>query len=199
MATTKDIRVRQGKTFSMVVRWEVPPIVYKPITAVLQSAPVRITAANHDLPDGWRVAVTSIKGMIELNSDPARISTRDYHPATVLDTSTIELNDINAAGFKPYVSGGYVQYNTPVDLTGFTARMSVRAYKGGPVELLSLTTENGGIAIDPAAYSITLNISATDTETFAWKGEVYDLEVVQGAVVTALLAGKVTVSKEVTT
>ena len=39
----------------------------------------------------------------------------------------------------------------------------------------------------------------TQGKTFAWKGGVYDLEVVQGAVVTALLSGKVTVSKEVTT
>ena len=103
-----------------------------------------------------------------------------------------------SAGFKAYVSGGHLQFNTPVDLAGATARMTVKDKVGGHV-LHSLTTENGGIDIDAAAYSITLNISATDTETFAWKGGVYDLEVVQGAVVTALLSGKVTVSKEVTT
>ena len=198
MAASKDLVFTQGKPFTLALRWETIPIIYKPITGITATAPVRLTVVGHGCPDGWRAAVTGVKGMSEINGEANKLKDTDYHIVTVIDVDTIEFNEVNAAGFKTYVSGGHLQFNTPVDLAGATARMTVKDKVGGRV-LHSLTTENGGIAIDPAAYSITLNISATDTETFAWKGGVYDLEVVQGAVVTALLAGKVTVSKEVTT
>ena len=198
MAASKDLVFTQGKTFTLALRWETIPIIYKPITGITATAPVRLTVVGHGCPDGWRAAVTGVKGMSEINGEANKLKDSDYHIVTVIDADTIEFNEVNAAGFKAYVSGGHLQFNTPVDLTGATARMTVKDKVGGRV-LHSLTTENGGIAIDPAAYSITLNISATDTETFAWKGAVYARKVVQGAVVTALLAGKVTVSKEVTT
>lgn len=52
------------------------------------------------------------------------------------------------------------------------------------------------------AKLVTLNISAADTTLMTFTTGVYDLEMVSGAtpaVVTALLSGRVTVSKEVTT
>ena len=201
MAVSKDLTIQQGKTFSLVLRWETEPIVYKAITAIQQSAPVRITAVGHGLVDGWPVAVTNVKGMTEINAEANKLTSRDYHQATVLDANTVEINDINAAGFKPYASGGYIQFDTPVDLTGFKARMAIKNRVGGTV-LYTLTTENGGIVIDAAAKLVTLNISAVDTAAMTFTTGVYDLEMVSGAtpaVVTALLSGSVTVSKEVTT
>lgn len=86
-----------------------------------------------------------------------------------------------------------------MDLTGYTARLAVKDKIGGTV-LLSLTTENGGIAIDNVAKTITLTIAATATDDFTWTRGVYDLELISPAgVVTALISGKVTVTKEVTT
>ena len=198
MAVHNPITIQQGRTFNRVLRWEAPPINYKPITAILNSAPVRITAAAHGLPDGWRTAVVSVKGMTQINAEPNNIRERDYHQATVIDPNTVELNDINAAGFKTYTSGGYLQFNTPVDLTGFTARMTIRDKIGG-IELLSLTTENGGITIDNATKKITLLIEADDTAALTWIRGVYDLEMVSATgVVTALLYGEVTVKREIT-
>lgn len=56
------------------------------------------------------------------------------------------------------------------------------------------------IAIDNTAKTITLTISATATEGFAWTKGVYELEMVSGpGFVTSLIAGKVVVLKEVTT
>lgn len=201
MAATKDLTISQGRTFSLALRWESPPVVYKAITAITQSAPVRLTVPLHGLPDGWRVAITNVKGMADINSEANKLTSRDYHQATVLDANTIEINDINAAGFKPYVSGGYIQYGTPVDLTSFKARMSIKNKVGG-TELLSLTTENSRIAIDDATKVIALNIDAADTALLTWTTGAYDLELVSGAVppvVTELLSGRVTVTKEVTT
>ena len=139
--------------------------------------------------------------MTEINAEANKLTSRDYHQATVLDANTVEINDINAAGFKPYASGGYIQFGTPVYLTGFKARMTIKNRVGGTV-LYTLTTENGGIVIDAAANLVTLNISAADTTLMTFTTGVYDLEMVSGAtpaIVTALLSGRVTVSKEVTT
>lgn len=201
MASTKDLTISQGRTFSLALRWESPPVVYKPITAITQTAPARLTVPAHGLPDGWRVAITNVKGMTEINAEANKLTSRDYHQATVVDANTLDINDINAAGFKPYTSGGYIQFGTPVDLTGFKARMTIKNRVGGTV-LSTLTTENGGITIDAAAKLITLNISADDTTLMTFTTGVYDLELVSGAtpaVVTALLSGRVTVTKEVTT
>ena len=198
MAASKDLALTQGKTFTLALRWETSPIVYKPITGITATAPVRLTVTGHSCPDGWRAAVTGVKGMTEINGEANKLKEGDYHAVTVIDPDTLEFNEINAASFKPYVSGGHLQYHTPVNLAGATTRMAIKDKVGGRV-LHSLTTENGGVVIDASAHTITLNISAVDTEAFAWKAGVYDLEIVQGAVVTALLVGKVTVSKEVTT
>ena len=199
MADTKDLAVQQGKTFSMVLRWESEPTVYRPITAIQQTAPVRMTVDTTGLPDGWRCAVTNVKGMTEINAEANNLKDKDFKPVKVVDANTLEINEINAAGFKAYASGGILQFNTPVVLTGYTARLAIKDKVGGTV-LHSLTTENTGIVINTSANTITLTISATETAAFTWKAGVYDLELVSATgVVTALLAGKVTVSKEVTT
>jgi len=199
MAANKDLVIEQGKTFTQVLRWEAPPILYKPITGITQTAPARVTCPGHDIPNGWRVAVVSVKGMTQINAATSPPKDKDYHPATVFDANTIELNAVNAAEFKAYTSGGYLQMNTPVDLIGFTARMSIKDRIGG-TEIFRLDTTNGRITIDTATHLITLIISAADAAALQWKKGVYDLELVSGAgVVTALLAGTVTVSKEVTT
>lgn len=86
-----------------------------------------------------------------------------------------------------------------VDLTGYTARMQIRPTIESSTVLVSLTTENGGIALGGTAGTITLTITATATAAFTWTEGVYDLELVSaGGVVTRLLKGAVTVTPEVT-
>jgi hypothetical protein len=199
MATKTDLIIQQGKTFSRLLRWEVPPIVYKAITAITKTAPVRLTVVGHGIPAGWRATVVSAKGMKEINAVNTPPRGKDYHRATVIDVDTVEFNDVNAANYTAYTSGGYLQYNTPVDLTGMTARMTIKDRVGG-TELASFTTENGGIDIDTAAYTITLYMAAADTAAFTWRRGVYDLEMVSAdGTVTLLLYGDVSVEKEVTT
>jgi hypothetical protein len=142
----------------------------------------------------------SAKGLVELNAENNPPKDSDYYVATVVDENTIELNTVNSTGFKAYSSGGQVVYNTPMDLSGYTARMSIKDRAGG-TELMSLTTENGRIEVDNTAKVINLIISADDTADITWKKGVYDLELVApgaGGVVTMLLYGKATVSAEVT-
>ena len=205
MAASKDIEIQQGKTFTLVLRWETEPVIRKAITGIsFAGGSPRITAAGHGVPDGWRCTLYGVKGPKQLNAENNPPRSDDYHAATVLDADTIELNEINPYDeqgneWPAYVSGGFLQYNTPMDLTGYTARLAVKDKIGGTV-LLSLTTENGGIAIDNTKKTITLTVAATETDDFTWTRGVYDLEMVSPTgVVTALISGRVSISKEVTT
>jgi len=198
MAANKDFVIEQGKTFQQVLRWEAPPIIYKPITGATQAAPVRITAPAHGIPPGWRVAVVSVKGMTALNAESNPPKDKDFKPATVVDVDHVELNGVNASDYKAYVSGGYLQFNTPVPLAGYTARMSIKDKVGG-TELLSLDTTNGFIVVSDTDKTIRLEIDAVTTAGMTWAKGVYDLEMISpDGIVVALLAGSVTVSKEVT-
>lgn len=199
MATKLDIVILQGKTYNQVIRWEASPIVYKPISAITLAAPAQITATAHGVPAGWRVAIVSVLGMLQINAKNTPPRPSDYHPATVVSANAISLNDVNSAGYSPYTSGGYVQYNTPVDMTGFTARMMIKSSVGGTI-LETLTTANAKIVLDNTAKTITLFLDAVTTAAYTWTKGVYDLEMVSaGGVVTAILTGSVAVSKEVTT
>lgn len=195
----QNLTILQGKTFEAVVKWETEPVVYKAITGITQAAPARITCVGHGVPNGWRVAVVSVKGMTQINAENSPPRSSEYVAATVIDSDTLDLNSVNSALFKPYTSGGYVQYYTPKDLAGYTARMTIKDEIGG-TSLLSLTTANSRIALDNTAKTITLTLDAADTEAIDWTTGVYDLELVgSDGSVTALLYGTVSVSEEVTT
>lgn len=87
---------------------------------------------------------------------------------------------------------------TPVNLTGFTARMHMRETLEAADPFLTLTTENGGITLGGVAGTIQLLVSATQTTAITATSGVYDLELVSGANVTRLLEGLVIISPEVT-
>lgn len=86
----------------------------------------------------------------------------------------------------------------PVNLTGYTARMQVRATIDSASILLSLTTENSGIALGGAAGTVTVTATATQTAAVAAGCYVYDIELVIGSTVVRLVQGQFTVDGEVT-
>lgn len=88
---------------------------------------------------------------------------------------------------------------TPVNLTGYVARMQVRSKASSATILLSLTTENGGITLGGVLGTIDFYLSDTDTSAIAWEYGVFDLELVApSGDVTRLIQGTVTIYKEVT-
>jgi hypothetical protein len=195
----QDLTLRRGETFTLTLRWEIEPIVYKPITEISRSAPVRITSPGHGIPDGWRAAVTSVRGMREINATSTPPREQDYRESTVIDADTVEFNTVNSASFHPYASGGYLQYYTPADLDGVIARLAVKRRPGGE-ELLRLDTDNGGILVDAAAQRIVLRVFAAETEALAWTHGLYDLEAeAPDGTVTQLMGGAVRVIPEITT
>lgn len=199
MAKAYNFIIRQGKTFYAELRWETEQIVYKTITAMSQTAPIELEVIGHGLTDGWRAAITNAKGMVELNAEANNVQVADYHEVTVTDADNLTINKINATGFKPYVSGGVLQYNSPGPLAGADVRMTIRDKVGG-VELLTLTAANSRVNINTAAKRIELTISAEDTAALLWKNGVYDIEVEDASGRVDLLQyGKVVVEKEITT
>lgn len=88
----------------------------------------------------------------------------------------------------------------PIDLTGATVRMHVRATISDTATLIELTEANGRATVTDAENGeVTLLISATDTAALSFGKAVYDLEIeYSDGTVDRVLAGTVTLSKEVT-
>ena len=88
---------------------------------------------------------------------------------------------------------------TPVNLTGWTARMQIRSRIDSPTVLKELTTVNGGIVLGGALGSIEIKMTNAETAALTWVSAVYDLELVApGNVVRRHFYGSVSVSPEVT-
>jgi len=88
----------------------------------------------------------------------------------------------------------------PFLLNGYTARMQIRRNVDSSTAMLSLTTENGGITINPGTEDneIKLSITATNTALLTSDG-VYDLEIIDPlGEVSKVIRGTVTVIPEVT-
>jgi len=91
------------------------------------------------------------------------------------------------------------------NLAGFTGRMQIRRTIDTTTPMISLTTENGRMTINPNIAGtpsrnneISLLITAADTATLTTSG-VYDLEIVSvSGVVSKIIRGDVTLIPEVT-
>ena len=214
MAACKDfpqtsLAVEQGQTWSQTLRWETKPEVFRAIQAITKSGPVRITAAGHDIPDGWRVAVEGVKGMVEINAARTPPRASDYHVATWISSSAIEINDINTAAvdggrdlYGDYVSGGVLRYFAPVDLTDYTFEMVVLDRPGGNVlasnRLADAPLNIITIVADNATKTIHMSMAVDAVGALPWTRGVYDVcaKHTPTGVVTKLLEGSISVSRD---
>jgi hypothetical protein len=188
-----NFKVYQGSTFREVLRWESSTKTYTPITQITKTAPVVVTAVAHGLPAGWRAKITGVVGMKEINDS------ENYRVATSTTTDTVTFNAVNATGYTTYTSGGVLEYNTPVDLANYTARMQIRPTLASTTIIQELTTSNGGIALDNSAKTVTILMSAAQTTLFTFTSAVYSLELVlSGTEVVPFCGGNITLIPEVT-
>jgi hypothetical protein len=188
-----NFKVYQGSTFREVLRWESSTKTYTPITAITKTAPVVVTAVNHNMPTGWRAKITGVSGMKEINDSEA------YRVATATTTDTVTFNAVNATNYSTYTSGGVLEYNTPVDLQNYTARMQIRSKLASDTVILELTTQNGGIVLNNTAKTITILMTATQTTLLTFATAVYSLELVlSGTEVVPFCGGTLTLVPEVT-
>ena len=101
---------------------------------------------------------------------------------------------------------------TPINLTGYTARMQIRKSYDSTATKLSLTSPSGGIVLGGSAGTVVLTATKTQTAGIAldylslfWNDDkqaqrmVYDIEVeTSGGTATRLLQGAAFVYPEVT-
>jgi hypothetical protein len=126
------------------------------------------------------------------------INTTEYVVASEVTSNTVVVNSINSLGYTTYSGGGILEYNKPVDLAGYTARMQIREKLTSTTTLDSLTTENGKILLDNTKKTITIVLSATATAAYTFKTAVYSLELEKDGIVVPLVYGPVSLDQEVT-
>lgn len=193
MPARLNLKLIQGSSFTQEIRWESNTKVYRAIASIQKSAPVEIsTIEAHGIPERWRVKISNVQGMKEINSD-------EYVVVSNVLPGSFQLNSINAIGYTMYTSGGVVEYNAPVSLAGYSARMQIRSSVSSEVVLLELTSADSEIVINDEEKVITINIPAVESMELDFKTAVYSLEMIgpTGNVVT-LVNGTVSLVKEVT-
>tara|TARA_Y100000780_G_scaffold173817_1_gene158875 strand:- start:566 stop:2110 length:1545 start_codon:yes stop_codon:yes gene_type:complete len=160
--TNLALRIDQGATFRALLRLMQPSPVYKPITDIAPTGPVRLTV-EHGLPGDWPVWVEHVRQLPEANRAPLR---QLPHMAQVVTATELDLPGINATGTRP--EGGQLVYRPPLDLTDATAEL--RLYeKGAEVGTLPVTVNAGGW--------IDVELSAAETADLAWRSREYVLDV----------------------
>lgn len=92
----------------------------------------------------------------------------------------------------------YTLDNTPIDLSGYTARLQVREAYYSTEPLLSLAS-GSGITIGGSAGTIDILVSSSDTADLPSGTHVYDLELINlSSEVDRLIEGSFIVTPEVT-
>ena len=74
--------------------------VEKVITGISSANPAVVTSNGHALPNGTKVSITKVVGMVEVNNGTFTVA------GTA--TNTFQLDGINSSGFTSYTSGGVV-------------------------------------------------------------------------------------------
>ncbi len=198
-APVVDITITRGKTFEFMFRYAEPELVYLPITGLPSIAPVRLTVANHSIPDGWPISIEGVRQPEELNTADG-----DYLIASAISADTIELNSVRAENWRTYLPGGSVIFNRPFDLIGCSARMQIRDRIGGSILLTlssdPLTVPDGEIDIDTSLAALIVRLSPVTTAAITWARGVYDLELITpgGDVYPVTAISKVKIGDEVT-
>jgi len=175
-----ELTIVRGDTFNMRLTWCSLPVIASPITAISKGMPMVVTSPAHGMLDGHMAGVISAKGMTEANAAKIQPGTGVILTPTkvkVVDADTVHFLGVNSSDFGTYTSGGLLQYNTPQDMAGYTAKMELRDKADGVI-YYTLTTENGGITLDNTTKFITLLIPRAETAEFTFKTFVTDIAMI---------------------
>lgn len=129
-------------------------------------------------------------------------SAMDARAAWLSDTSsttTIQANAINSLGYTTYTSGGVIEYNAPMDLSPYKARMQVRKTVSSTELIYEASSDAGQIVLNNTDRTVTITIPASVTAGFNFTSAVYSLELyTTGGTVIPFLAGNLTLVQEIT-
>jgi len=190
-----NYKIYQGSTFQEIYRWESETKVYVPIQTISKSAPCVVTTTDpHNLPLGWRFRVVGAGGMKEINTIG-----ENFYTATEITQDTITINQTNSLAFTAFTSGGVVEYNQPVPLISYNARMQIRETVDSPEVIYSTSSVGGYINLDLTLSTINISIPAAVTQNFDFTTAVYSVELYEaGGLVIPFLTGNLTLVPEVT-
>ena len=88
--------------------------------------------------------------------------------------------------------------NSVKNLTGYSARMQIKPYKGSKELLIDLSTTNLKLRIDIPTGGVTIILSSDDTDLLYYTKSVYDLILIKEEKTFKALEGNITVSMGVT-
>lgn len=155
------IEIIKGTTVAIPIRMESSLLVYKPVAAMVDATPLRLTVTDHGMPADWRSAFTNVAGLESLGAANMPPRDRDMHRVVAVDANTIEFNAIDAEAYGG-VSGGHVVYFDPLDLSIYnSADLVVRDKAGAALATYSLT-------IDAALNALWLNLTSVASAAIAY-------------------------------
>lgn len=147
-----NLKIYKGSSFDEVIRWESANKTYATIYTISKAAPCVVTlGVGEPLPPvHWRVRINNVIGMKEIN-----LASDQYYITSSVDSlaNKVTFNEINSAGFTAYTSGGILEWNTPVTLTGYSAQMQIRESIDSPTYLIELTSNPAGMITNSTTFN----------------------------------------------
>lgn len=195
MAASKlNITIEQGATFNLGFNWYGAGKLCKLIEDLTPGCPTLITITSHGLPSAspTPVYISHVQGAKRANTAGSPVK------ATWVDANSFYV-DADTVGQTYVANTGLVTWFAPTDLTSYSARMHIREDVDDVTAIDELSSTGGEITLSVTDGRIEITIADTVTAAYDFDEAVYDLEVEDGTgVVTRLLYGTVTLSKEVT-
>ena len=185
------LSVRRGASEDIALRLETSAKKFAAITGMSKTAPLRVTASGHGIPDMWYAAVIDARGMTEMNAaDSNKIRESEFHQITAIDANTVDFLEISSAGFETYTGGGYLAYYEPLDLSGYTsARMDIKRRVGGDVDL-ALNTTDGTLEIEASSNTVWIRLDDTTLDALPAREYVFDIELVSATAIDAICSAE---------
>ena len=185
------LSVRRGASEDIALRLETSVLKFVAITGMSKTAPLRVTAQSHGIPEMWYAAVIDSRGMTEMNAaDSNKIRESEFHQITVIDANTVDFMEISSANFKTYTGGGYLAYYEPLDLSGYTsARMDIKRRVGGDVDL-ALNTTDGTLEIEASSNTVWIRLDDTTLDALPAREYVFDIELVSATAIDAICSAE---------
>jgi hypothetical protein len=111
-------------------------------------------------------------------------------------TATGSLFTVTNPATGTYISGGLA--TSPVNVTGYTAKMQLRSLPQDANAVLTLTSAAGEITVGGVNGQFDVHATAAQTGAIDEGTYYYDIEITSAGIVTRLAQGQIVVTPEVT-
>lgn len=189
----ETLTLLQGATFRKGWAQYEGDDVVKSIASISLGYPTTFTVMAHGLPTGViPVGIVNVTKLETSTVDPA-----DRVIARKVDVNTFTV-DVDSSDFTAYVSGGYLVYTPPKDLTGYTARAQLKK-KVTSEDVIWELSDSDGITLGGTEGTIDIEISAERTADVVFSKTFMQVELIApDGTVERPIDVKFVLSKEVT-